>query len=259
MDFILHFIGSEALSAFAKLLPYLRFLRFKINKRGQRIRISFSALLSVCHGNRYLLISNLHRPDTFGPIGGVFKHNKSCRDMLRELEFEPQFSGNCDKKDLEEDLRGFLPAKNLFSLVRWFTRDQQRETGAECINREVAEELQEIGASFSPPHLRSHCVKKVRTVFEGPWPVPGTDYLQFRIVEIYELCEEPETQELLKNILEFSNQSGNLVLASSDEINIGRIRRGGTRPVGGEKSISHISEYLLRHRARRPPMPPIYS
>ncbi len=255
MDPFSHFVTSELVSRFVKLVPYWRLVKYKAWHRSRRIRISFSALLIVQQDSTYAIIRSLHRPDSFGPIGGVFKYYKHYRDLSRNYEFEPQYSKNIHKKEMDCDLRGFVPAKNIYAIVRWFEKGGNRETAAECLFREMKEEFSENSIPIVLPVLNSGHFLKVRTIYEGPHPVPGTDFFQYRILEIYEFVQDPLTDSLVLKMAAVNSSSAGLVFATTEEINLGRLRRVEPRLAG--RPIGRNAEYLLRARAERPDTAPI--
>ena len=66
----------------------VRFVKCRFIQPNVDIRISFSCLLRISEGGRYLLVRNLHRPELFGPFGGVFKHYDRAKEELDRFEFK---------------------------------------------------------------------------------------------------------------------------------------------------------------------------
>ena len=235
-------LAAETAQGLHALARRRRFLVCRLRYPNKPIRISFSGLLRIRRGGDYLLIRNLHRPESVGPLGGVFKYYESASETLDRLEFRPQVIG----ADMVNDLRGFLPRKHLGQIVRWFQRGHDRESPIECVCRELKEELGEIGASHidCPPTLR---LKLVRSVAEGPARVPGHDYTQFRIFDIFDIdrADEPGT----RFVTEISGANhADLIWASDLEITTGRAR--------GNQIIGHHAAYLFSRRSARPESPP---
>ena len=244
-----HVVLTLLFHGFEKLRR-IRFWRLKLISRNAEIRVSFSALLRIANGGRYVLVRNLHRPEVFSPFGGVYKFYEGARGDLDTMLFRPQDVGS--SHDMRNDLRGFLPRKNLGKFVKWFTRNTDRESAAECLNRELLEELQEIKLISTLPTLRppSHLeVKKVRAVEEGPEEVPGRNYIQFRIFEVFDII--PHNADCLRFLEELVNASDNhpdLVLADSSDVVVGRCSDG--------RVIAHLAAYLVSKKRIRPDVAP---
>jgi hypothetical protein len=249
LEIITHLVGSEAVESLGKLAPYSRFLVWKMRRRKHRMRISFAALLCVHKDNQYVLVRSLHRPEGFGPIGGVFKFSKHDDVLIQNFEFEPQFYGD-SRPDLIDDLRGFVPAKRLFNVVKWFEKGQGRESASECLSRELKEEFEEISCPTNPDALVSADLSKIRSVYEGPEPVANQGYWQFRIVEVYRLKNGQKHESLLKQLRSTAKDSPHVAFASAEEINSGRLKSG----LG---IIGRQAEYLLRAKSHRAEAPPI--
>lgn len=243
-EIIIHESITVAFHAISKLRR-IRFWRFKLIGRNSEIRVSFTALLRISDGGRYILVRNFHRPELFGPFGGVYKFYESAKPCLDELLFRPQDVGKTN--DMQNDLRGFLPRKNLGRLVKWFDRREDRESAAECVSRELREELNEIMLQdLKPPQTLQ--VKKVRRVEEGPEWVPGRGYLQFRIFEVYDVIHNSAScLTFFKKLRQLSTTCNDLMLADSSDVICGRCDDG--RVIG-----NHVS-YLIGKRRVRPEAP----
>src|SRR5262245_52406252 len=124
-------------------LRRVRFWHCSLINRKTEMRVAFSAFLKISDGQRYVLVRNLHRPETFSPFGGVLKHNSAAVQELDECQFKPDAVGNAS--DAKNDLRGFLPRARLRRIVRWYDGVRDRESAGECLMRELREELNEIG------------------------------------------------------------------------------------------------------------------
>ncbi len=113
-----------ALSASFRHRHYIRpAVRCTLFCRNSKLRVSIAAILKLCSNNRYVLIRNHHRPEVFGPIGGVYEYYPSASDQLDQCGFIPQVRD----QDMKNDLRGFLKAKYLPSFMRWFLSGKNRE------------------------------------------------------------------------------------------------------------------------------------
>jgi len=221
-------------------------LKCKLIKPSEDMRVAFSAILRITDGKGYLFVRNLHRPETFGPFGGVYKYFEEAVPQLDNLTFHPQVVGPGD--DMKQDIRGFLPRKNLPKFLRWYRSGANRETYSDCLCRELKEELREVGLPKTlrvPPTLH---FRLVRSVLEGPERVPGQPYTQLRIFEVYDLS--PTTSHIkkfLKRLLKEASESPNLIIADAQEIRSGRSREG--------KVLGHHCGYLLWHKRIRPDTP----
>jgi len=239
-----HALITAAIHALEKLRR-VRFWRLKIIRPNTEIRVSFSALFRILDGGHYVLVRNLHRPELFGPFGGVFKFYEGGRSRLDELLFRPQEVGYTD--DMRNDLRGFLPRKNLSKMLKWFDQHCDRESAAECLSRELREELKEIRLSnlHPPRHLE---VKKVRRIEEGPEEVPARSYTQFRIFDVYDISfQDAEWLSFFKELKKISKSSSDLILADSSDIVLGRCNDG--------RVIGNHCCYLIGNKRTRPEAP----
>jgi hypothetical protein len=224
-----------------------RLLPCTLLRRDEEIRFSFSALLRLeTAASSWVLVRNIHRPESFGPFGGVVKRDREAADLLRRLEFRPDRVGL--PSDMKTDLRGFVPRKHLPRLVRWHGTKTDREDGAACLNREIREELAEWGMSKAIRRPHSIRVKLVRSVTEGPEWVPGKGYMQFRIFDIYDLVDEEESLRFSKRLAKASKTNSGILVASSEEITAGRSSNG--------ELIGHHACYLLTSRHIRPDLAP---
>jgi len=219
-------------------------LRFLIYRRELEIRFSFAAIVRIEKDNRYVLLRNRHRREIFGPLGGVSKYYNTAVAELDKLEVRPQFSVN--DQIMRNDLRGFLPAKHLSSLINWFEHTDERENAHECIKREILEELIEIDAPSDLVLSQEAKFQKIRSIYEGPHPVPHKSYLQFRIIEVYHFSNDNHfTDELIR----ISPNIPDILWTDADAIRHGRTSSGF--------AISNHSEYLFSKIAQRPEHPPL--
>ena len=225
----------------------VRFLQCRLVQPNIDIRVSFSALLRISQGGRYLLVQNLHRPELYGPFGGVFKYYDAARKDLDAIEFKPQDFGPAN--DMANDLRGFIPRKYLGKLCKWYFGATERETAAECVSRELGEELTEIGL---PNRLRvppTISLRRVRLVEEGPERVPGQKYTQFRVFEVYEPADaKAAANRFFSRLYEAAQDNEHLVTVSAEEIEAGR--------ASGNQLIGHHTAYLIGSKRIRGEDPP---
>lgn len=224
-----------------------RLLTTRVWRRRAEIRVSFSALLCARSGGRFLLVQNFHRPELFGPLGGVYKYRPYAKRNLDPLLFRPQDVGR--GSDMKNDLRGFLPRKNLLKLLNWFERREDRETEGECLLRELREEFAEIRPTGLPTVPSLLPVRLVRRVTEGPERVPGHSYGQFRLFEIYEPADDDQqAQMFLTRLFDAAGSHKRLIVVNSDEILKGRSR--------DSHFVGNYCEYLIGTKRHRPESPP---
>ena len=210
--------------------------------RSARTRVSFSALLKVHAGDRYVLARTPLRPEAFGPFGGVYHVEVAAAETLDACEFNPTSSA-----PNERDLRGFVPGGRLLQLVRWFQTGRDRESADQCLLRELREELRETGADRLVGLIDALRFRFVRTVAEPPSRVPGRSYRQFRYFHVYELDPEyAQSENFVAAALEEAASNVNLLAVTSANITAGRV---------GTAVIAHHAEYLFRRRASRPDLP----
>jgi hypothetical protein len=216
--------------------------------RGGHVRVSFCALLRVHVDSRYVLFHTTSRPGAYAPPGGVFKYYEPAVSLLDELGFQPERTGRRGVTT-HSDLRSVLPGKSIRNFCGWFASGAYREDAAECLSREMAEELGEIGFHDFAAGIRDVPTVHVRTVIEGPYAVPGHAYQQLRRIEIYDLVNADgpavRLRKQLFSLAELRKQSG-VILATAAEIMHGRC---------GTALITPHTPYLLGSRRTSPDLP----
>jgi len=228
----------------------VRFWMCHLIRPNDEMRISFGALLRISSGGRYLLIRNLHRPETFSPVGGVYKFHENARPTLDGLSFRPQDVG--PGHDMRNDLRGFIPRRNLGRLVKWFDRREDRESTVECLSRELKEELSEIKLAKPLASSLRLEVRKIRTVEEGPEFVAPQNYDQFRILEVYEATPHDRASwSFFEELVAAGSGAPDLLLADGREIIVGRSSDG--------RLIGDHAAYLVGRRRMRSEVPPFHN
>ncbi len=224
----------------------LRLLPCKVVGRNQDIRVSFSAFLRVAKGDSYLLVRSLHRREAFGPLGGVYKYAASARRHLDELQFRPQGSGT--SKDMTNDLRGFLPRRQLLAFLKWFDEGKEREDHTTCLRRELIEELRETHVPKGRPLPQLLQFERLRRVQEGPARVAGQPFSQYRIFDFFDLADpSPEVTAFFAELRSIAVMHKDLLLATSREIIVGRSADG--------RLIGHHAGYLFGRQRVRPDEP----
>jgi hypothetical protein len=226
-------------------ISHVKFVKCHLWKPNVEVRVSISAILAITDGGRYLLIRNLRRPESFGPIGGVYKHLEEAQPELEATQFRPE---GIDAV-MKNDLRGFLPRRRLGRFLKWFERKDDREMPGDCLRRELREELSEIGLGTMrvPAQL---ALRRVRRVCEGPERVPGQQLFlyQFRLFEVFALVPLGRQMEVfIRTLLGEAESHPDLLLASAPEIVVGRS--------ADNRMITQHSAYVVGKRRFRPETP----
>ncbi|MBB5705013.1 hypothetical protein FHR21_000338 [Sphingopyxis panaciterrulae] len=131
-------------SAFAKLQKERRLIGMSVWRPGGKARISVSALLRIQRDDGcFAVIKNLHRPEDYSAIGGVYKcHPKSGPLELDAFGFIPE--NRMQGEDVTNDVRGYTRRKFIGKILKWSAEEQSAiERGEECLRREIREELAE--------------------------------------------------------------------------------------------------------------------
>ncbi|MCA2227376.1 SMODS-associated NUDIX domain-containing protein [Nonomuraea aurantiaca] len=214
------------------------------------VRVSLSTLLRIKEGDRYVLFHTPYTPGSYGPPGGVVKFHHSAQQHLDRFSFREELRA-AHAGVMQRDLRGFVPARRLASFLRWFHSGSGRESATECLRRELREELSEIGYPDLRAEVESLAFRFVRRVAEPPRKVPGRDYRQVRLFEVYDLETGDEAASRLSSRLLDSGRDANdqrVILASSQDIVGGRY---------GELFIGPQSAFLFGTRRYRQDIPPV--
>lgn len=242
-------IASGIGSIIHKSFSSIRHLNLKIYKPDSDVRIAFSNILRLSNGNQYLLVRNLHRKETFSPFGGVIKFKENAAVDLDSIDFRHQIIGSTE--DMSNDLRGFLPRKNLTKMISWYNKRIDRESYSECLLRELKEEISEAKL---PKHLV--CPNKlsfrfVRRVIEKPQYIESIRCHQYRIFEVYDLYPMPEEYErFVLKLFKLEETNKNLLSVCHEEIQKGRAK-------GGEVIGPH-TQYLVGRKRNRQDDPIFY-
>ncbi len=225
---------------------HLSLLRTTLWPRGT-VRVSFSAVLRVKDDDRYVLVGTTI-PGFFGPPGGVVKFQGPV-PALDQLGFHEQRADR-HRADMRDDLRGFVPARSLVGFVRWFATGSSRETGTECLRRELVEELvDDDGVPLL--HVPALSFALVRTAIEGPRCVVRQPYRQLRRVEVYDLVLDDEpAARFRRQLLDLADDPDTPTVrcATRTEITTGWT---GTTP------IAPHAAYLFGGRKLLPDPPPL--
>ncbi|HEV2639912.1 MAG TPA: hypothetical protein VGX23_32565 [Actinocrinis sp.] len=199
---------------------------------GRTLRVSFSALLRVRDRGQIVLLRTPARPETFSPPGGVFKYFEPAAPELERLGFHEERTGPRGEA-ARFDLRGFVPYRARGRFRRWFAAGAFREDAAQCLRRELAEELAEVGFGRLAGRLRGLALRPVGCTEEGPDPVPGKPYLQLRHFEILELAPAPgHGVALHRELLDLARDPAvdSVIGATADQVLHGRTAEGIVAP-----------------------------
>lgn len=235
------FAGKYSLRHQENLLPIIKSYRFF----NSQIRVSVAAILLAERQGKYLVIHNRHRPECYGPIGGVYKHGGSLPQVLERIEWLPDYIDDEDRRDdMKDDLRGIIPGKYFSNFLDWFTTRKERE-GEQCLYRELKEELSEGGVGEAIRRKGSDAkLLFVRRVVEGPRAVEGRSYrAQFRYFEVYKPeLDDQQTKKFFDILFARAEKGVNkLCLVGQDEIQNLRIK-------GGQYTLAGHTQYLLSSR-----------
>lgn len=217
----------------------LRLLRLSWLWPFGEVRVSVASLLRLQDDDRYVLVHSPVRPDAFGPPGGVVKYHPAARAALDRIGFREE--RRMDSR-MRSDLRGFVPRWALPRFARWLDQQDGRETSLECLRRELAEELREIGHSELASDIDRLQFVAVRHVLDGPLKAVGRPYRQLRFFDVWDL--DPSTAEALRLrdalvALAADPAEDGAVCVTADEIMHGR---------SGRAYIAPQSAYLVGDR-----------
>lgn len=101
------------------------------------IRVSMAYIYCICIDDKYLLVENSHRPNSYQFVGGKYKYYEQAMSELQRLDMQPDDKlgqGNSRKNDIAF----YIPAKKLKLFINWFESQINRDI--DC-TREFREEL----------------------------------------------------------------------------------------------------------------------
>ncbi|NYD48028.1 hypothetical protein BJY14_004011 [Actinomadura luteofluorescens] len=187
-------------------------------------RVSVSALLRIRDDDFCVLFHTPYTSGSYGPPGGVCKYRSTAEPDLERIGFRPQRVAR-EGDPMRADLRGFVPRQKLPAFARWVRKGADRESGPECLRRELVEELAEIGHPELVYGIEKLDFMLIRTVVDGPHRVPGRDYRQIRFHHVYNLVtNDSRAVELRERLLELGRDGSEeyVICASGDDIIQGR-------------------------------------
>lgn len=223
-----------------------RLRAFAVWHMRDRVRISSSALVDIHEAGRWVLVALPEdRPGEFGPLGGAFKFDDSAKRCLGEMEFQAEPGLPSRAAYWRNDVRGFLPVRHLYEFLSWWRSESGRESGKECVIRELREELMAVGCSGPARSVGEIRLDRTRSVVEGPtWVVVGDGgYWQIRLFEVYlPRPEHAASSNFVAEVMSEAERVQGLVSVTGSDIRRGRIAEG---------TISGHSAYLLGRRRDR--------
>jgi hypothetical protein len=217
---------------------------------GGTVRVSCAAILRVKADDRYVLFDTPSRPGTFGPPGGVFKYFSPAERLLEGMGFREDRIRTLTE-DMRLDLRGFIPEAATRDFCRWFAGGAYREDTAECLGRELGEELRECRLEYLVPLTRRLVFSPVRTVRAGPDEVPGRSYRQLRRFDVCDLVMSDAAAERLRGELIRAGLDDTVpavICATAADISYGR---------SGVALIAGHATYLIGTERIQPDIPAI--
>ncbi|MBQ5946269.1 hypothetical protein [Massilia sp. ST3] len=192
--------------------------KYDENDEHAEVRVVASVSLRIQRAGKYLLIRNVHRPESFAPIGGVYKTRPGAKKVLDQFNFRV----NAVDDEMGDDIRGFITQNSLQKFREWFEGGSLRESAEQCAYREFREETLEVGLDI--PSIEHLHFRHIRSVTEGPEPIKAENYCQFRIFEVYDLDESAIADGVVETLYQASLQSRDLIWVDADEIRRGRAR-----------------------------------
>jgi hypothetical protein len=219
----LFFLVKYAFKHQKNFFPIIKSLQFFFKK----IRISVAAILLFEYDEKYVLIKNHHRPELYGPIGGVYKHTGTKPEILDKIEWNSDYTSNeLKEEDMKDDLRGIIQGKYFPEFIDWFVKRKGREN-EQCLYRELREELLEgrVGKILRDNSSKIK-IELFRSVLEGPNKIKHKDYqAQFRWFDIYKIDNSNnETDQVVKEIVKRASQNdNNMIFVTKKEIFDGRL------------------------------------
>jgi hypothetical protein len=213
-------------------------------------RVSVSSLLRIRDDDCYVLFHTPYTPGSYGPPGGVCKYHSTAEPALEKIGFRTQRVAR-QGDPMRSDLRGFVSPRNLPAFARWLRKGIDRESGYECLRRELTEELTEIGHPELIDRVEKLEFMLVRTVTDGPHRVPGRDYRQVRFHQVYDLvANDGRAIELREGLIKLGQDKTEewVICASSDDIVDGR---------RGKHFVGPQTAFLIGDRKLREDLPPM--
>lgn len=220
-------VGSAFLSSLAiiKYCDKFFFLRIRCFFTKKRVRVSCSSIAKIVVSSKdspeckYVLIKSDNN-EHYHPIGGATKCFGTVSETLSEFDFDNSKEKKTPYDHIWFDLRGQIPADELVRFITWYNTNINRE--AHSIEREYREEIKSL-PEF-PKGLDEPSFKYLRRVYEDLAPVPGQNYIQFRIFDVFEMVFLSDNG---RNALEkLATESDKLAIVTRKEIESLRTEKG---------------------------------
>lgn len=113
------------------------YFKTKILYRNKEIRLSISYLFRIQVDNEYLLVKSRTR-NYYQPVGGCYKTLPGAEKIYEKLNVKPDRKFEIEKGIAKNDLRIYVPGKNVIDFFKWYESKEDRETSPW---REFCEEL----------------------------------------------------------------------------------------------------------------------
>lgn len=172
-----------------------------------------AALLRVSTWYGRLVLVNTGKR-MFGPLGGAFMHVPGTEHVLAGMDWQADTL-------LGADLRGVLPQDSLREFRAWFDSGDGRESGADCLRRELAEEFVETGLDHLVDLLDGVGFVHLLTVTT---PLHDNDgRRETRTFELYDLDSMPRSRALRNELV---NLAGDPLTSKIITVTRSQVRRG---------------------------------
>ncbi len=239
-----HATGTQPSHRRSQRLPLQTALRLQawsmMRARGLRMRFVGSVFMRIRAHNKYFLVYNPHRPETFSPFGGVIKALPGTWPLTERFQYEPDIVGK--PGEVLGDVRGYVPARHALGLARWFMRGEGRETAPAAAVRELGEEFVEAGLDPRDwmTAIAATPMQKLHTVFEPPIFGNARTEWQFRIFEVWELGDSAALAPMFDALQAAAQAEKTIIAVTREEVALGR--SNSTRLIGA------VSNYLFEPR-----------
>ena len=201
-----------------------KYLRGKIIKPTDQIRISFAYLFRIKVDGKYLLVRNDRNFDKFQPVGGVYKCKEEEKKILSTAKFCVSDDNGIEiDESSKNDYRMRVPVKYLRRFVKRFIKTEDRENFND-LSREFIEELIKPGI-LSKDNFNEITYRIVGRHYSDIQYSKYFGIYELLIADIVDLCLTNEQEKELHKLKE--TQENNLVLfATEDSIKACGVEKG---------------------------------
>ena len=201
---------------------------FRVWIRGQRLRISFAALVRMSSGSHYLLVKS-SRTQKWQPVGGVYRiyDNRVAASIgLRDDSAMPT-------QEPPELRKEFAPENvfKAFSLLAWFESRKGRETSP---HREFHEELVLEGI-LPELHFAQPEFEYVHFHRSITYSVPHRCW-ELKYFEVFEFKPNSEQGNVLAKLFQDRDQAPSYLFLTQSEIESGGYRSGNSQVLLGDQT-----------------------